>query len=286
MKMTFWGTRGSIPVSGPQFMRHGGATTCVELEAAGERVIVDCGTGLAELGKAKGGALDRARIYLTHMHWDHVQGFPFFAPLFNPGARFDLYAVPREGRSLRQVLDEQMSQPTFPVGLDIIPSTLNFRDMARQGVHCVGGLTVSWTEVWHPAGSSAYRFECGGASIVFTGDVEVRQGCADTLAAFAQGADVLIMDAQYLPEEYPSRVGFGHSTPLDAVEIARRAGVSRLILTHHDPTHDDLTLARKLQIARDAAGDALVVDNAYDRMELEVAPRPREGAPAPRLEAC
>ena len=119
-----------------------------------------------------------------------------------------------------------------------------------------GDLEVSWTEMCHPSGSSAFRIGREGQSLVFSGDVEVEQGCKDKLIEFAKGAQVLVMDAQYFPEEYAQRVGFGHS------------------MTHHDPAHDDLTLARKLKLARDAAGNKLFVENAFDRMEIEVPPAP------------
>jgi len=280
MKITFWGTRGSIPVSGARFVRHGGATTCLEIEAGEDRVIIDCGSGLAELGRSKSFSLDRAALYQTHMHWDHVQGFPFFTSLFNPNAEFSLHAVPREGSSLHQVLGEQMRRPTFPIGLDIIPAKLSFHDLAISGSATHGALDVSWAEMCHPSGSSAFRVEHEGGAMVFSGDVEVEQGCKDALIAFARDAQILVMDAQYFPEEYAQRVGFGHSTPIDAVEVALAAGVERLIMTHHDPAHDDFTLARKLQLARDAAGKHLMVENAFDRMEIEVPPAPTPHAVA------
>lgn len=277
--MTFWGTRGSIPVSGPQFIRHGGATTCFELECFDPnsktpctRVIVDGGTGLADLGRSKASACTQALIVQTHMHWDHVQGYPFFAPLFNPDAKFELWAVKREGSTLREVLDEQMQQPNFPITLDLFPAHLNFHTIDPVGTGRHGDLIVRWTEVCHPSGSSAYRFDWHKASVVFTGDVEVQQGCKTRLMEFAQGADILIMDAQYTPEEYKTRQGWGHSTPQDAVDVAIAAGVKRLILTHHDPSHDDVKLAKKLDMARQYADSRVQVELAYDRMEVALAP--------------
>ncbi|MBA2664605.1 MAG: MBL fold metallo-hydrolase [Bradymonadaceae bacterium] len=280
LKVTLWGTRGSVPVSGAQFLRHGGATTCVEIEIfdglaqTPKRVIIDCGTGLAELGKHHGFGCREALFLQTHMHWDHIQGFPFFTPLFNPAARFDFRAVSRDGLSFREVLNAQMKKPTFPVGLDIVPARLSFEELAPEGVSSSGELTVRWTELCHPSGSTGFRLDYRGASVVFTGDVEVRHGCWDALVELARGADVLIMDAQYFPEEYASREGFGHSTVLDAVEVAREAGVGRLVLTHHDPSHDDARLDQKLAMARWAAGPRLAVDNGFERQSFEL------GAPA------
>jgi len=281
MAVTFWGTRGSIAVSGDHVARHGGQTTCLEVEFAGgaasgspERIIVDGGTGIAALARAKASSLTDVLVYQTHMHWDHVQGFPFFGPLFNPAARIAFCAVEREDKGLIDVLDDQMQRPTFPVTLDMLPATLTAHALDPEGSTLHGDVQVQWTELCHPSGSTGYRFTWGGRSIVFTGDVEVRQGCADELVEFARGADVLIMDAQYFPDEYAQRVGFGHSTPLDAVEIAARAGVPHLVMTHHDPAHDDDTLDRKLELAREHAlvltGNGLRVDNAADGMRLEL----------------
>ncbi len=274
MHIILWGTRGSVPVSGPRFVRHGGRTTCLSVElddtprGGPSRILVDFGTGAAEAGRSSEG-WNGAVALQTHLHWDHVQGFPFFRPLFDPGASIDLFAVERDGESLRDVLSDQMTRPTFPVGLDIAPAALRFHSIPTSGTRRFGEVEVRWVELDHPSGSTGYRFEAEGGSFVFTGDVEVRQGCRDRLVEFARGADVLVMDAQYFPAEYPSRVGWGHSTPLDAVDVALAAGVRRLVLTHHDPAHDDERLDAKLALARDAVGtNGLVVDNAYDGMTI------------------
>lgn len=275
LKVTFWGTRGSIPVSGPTYARHGGATTCIELELFGfeaatpRRVIFDCGTGLADMGRARGAQCVSGLIYQTHMHWDHVQGFPFFGALFNPTAHWRLHAVPREGEDFKQVLSAQMSPPTFPVSLEMLPARLEFKDLPKDGQREHGELKVSWCEVWHPSGSTAYRVDLMGRSVVFTGDVEVRRDCEQAVIELARGADVLIMDAQYFEEEYATRQGWGHSTPADAVRVALAAGVKQLLLTHHDPSHDDDRLDEKLKVARALAqGTGLLVDNARDGLTL------------------
>lgn len=274
MHIKIWGSRGSIPVSGENFARHGGSTTCLEVaipDASGdtpERVIIDCGTGFSDLGRNWGNRPHKALVLQTHMHWDHIQGFPFFCPLFTPGASFEFWSVDREGQNFRDVLANQMTRPTFPVGLDIIPANLHFASVAPCGSAQLGDLTLSWAEMIHPSGSTAWKFNYKGRSVVFSGDVEVEQGCREDLIAFSANADLLIMDAQYTPEEYPSRRGFGHSTPLDAVDVAQKAGVARLLLTHHDPSHTDDALDAKLAIARKAAGHTLRVDNARDRMNV------------------
>ena len=272
MQVTCWGTRGSFPVSGERFVRHGGATTCLEVRAGEERVVIDCGTGLVRFGQR--GTLGSApiTIYQTHMHWDHVQGFPFFAPLFDPSCSITLCAVNREQQTMRDVLAAQMSRPTFPVGLDALNASLSFEELEPRGERAQGALRISWQEMAHPGGSTAYRFDFQDHAVVFSGDVEIQEaGCRNELIEFAQGSDLVLIDAQYFPEEYAARRGFGHSTPLDAVEVALAAGAKSLLLTHHDPTHDDEALGRKLELARRHAGSRpLSVDNAYDGLIVEV----------------
>jgi phosphoribosyl 1,2-cyclic phosphodiesterase len=279
IRVTTWGSRGSIPVSGERYARYGGATTCLELELEGahgatpRRIVIDCGTGLVELARRWGARAPEALILQTHMHWDHLQGFPFFAPLYRREARFELWAAERDRKSLPEVLDEYMRRPTFPIGLDAIPAALNWKTILPAGREALGELTIRWCDVTHPSGCTAYRFDYRGASLVFTGDVEVQLGSRDRLIELARGAEVLIMDAQDLPTRY--RRGFGHSTSTDAVEVASKAGARRLLLTHHDPSHDDAALDAKVALAREAAPGALRVEAARDGLEVAI------GAPAP-----
>jgi len=228
---------------------------------------------VTELGKCWGERSPEALLLLSHMHWDHIQGFPFFTPWFNPGGEFHLWATPREGQSLQRILSQQMTRPTFPVGLDILPARLHFRDLASCGSAQLGELTLRWTEMHHPSGSTAYRIEYGKTSVVVSGDTEIQLGGREALIELAQGADLLIMDSQYFPAEYPARRGFGHSTPLDALEVAVAAGVRQLLLTHHDPSHDDARLDAKRSLARLHTPENLYVDNAYDGLSWEIRPR-------------
>ncbi|MEL6180797.1 MAG: MBL fold metallo-hydrolase, partial [Myxococcota bacterium] len=155
-----------------------------------------------------------------------------------------------------------------PVGIEIIPAGLDFRDIDPIGSVRLGELELSWTELAHPSGSTAWRLAWRDTTVVFTGDVELQHGCQNRLIEFASGADILIMDAQYLPEEYPSRRGFGHSSCTDAVHAALEAEVGALVLTHHDPSHDDDRLDHKLGLAQSMAGGALPIVNAYDGLHL------------------
>lgn len=276
LTITFWGTRGSIPVAGPDYFHHGGATTCLEIgsdrvtDQAPERIIIDAGSGLATLGRQLASVAVEALVLQTHFHWDHIQGFPFFGPLYRAGSRLELWASAHDGVGFEEVLDAQMQHPTFPVGLDMLPAELCFERLGRAGRAARGGLEIAWTELDHPSANTAYRIDDGQCALVFSGDVEVQQGCRDRLVDFARGADVLVMDAQYTAEEYAERVGFGHSTAEDAVSVARDAGVGRLFLTHHDPGHDDRALAEKVAHARRLAGAALRVDNARDGLEVTI----------------
>lgn len=275
MKLRFWGTRGSVPVSGDEFAGHGGCTTCIEVDVsesgsgAPDRLIIDCGSGLVQLGR-QCPDVSSALFLQTHMHWDHIQGFPFFAPLHNPAAAFDFWAVPRSGQRLRKVFCDQMAEPTFPIGLDALSAQLNFEDIDERGERHLGDLTVKWAEMCHPFGCTAYRIEHDDQVFVFSGDVEIQQGCRCSLVDIARGADVFVMDAQYFPAEYEGREGFGHSTPQHAVEVAVAAGVERLVMTHHDPSHDDTKLQQKLACARREAAGRVVVDNAADGLVVDV----------------
>lgn len=262
LRIQLWGTRGSIPVSGPSYARYGGATTCVEvrnLAATGDTpavVIFDCGTGLANLGRQWGDRGDRALFLQTHVHWDHIQGFPFFGALFNPTAQYQLLAAERGGTGLRGALVAQMQQPMLPFTIDMLPCGLDFETIGDTGDRHFGDMRVRWMEVGHPLGCTCYRLDLGGQAVVFANDIELIDTDRAAFASHCAGVDVLIMDSQYFAEEYAGKRGFGHSTIDDCVALAREAGVRMLVLTHHDPGHDDATLDRKVAIATElAAGD-------------------------------
>jgi len=244
MNIRFWGVRGSIAVSGQQFHRTGGNTTCVEIEHEGERIVLDGGTGLAALGSTL--ALPtRLTLLFTHVHWDHIQGVPFFTPLFHPGSEVTMMGHATQWGDLRASLDAQMQPPSFPVGLDAFRADLRFRDIAPNAPFEVGPFRITGEAGEHPNGVMAYRIEAGGKSVVFATDIEHGDAIDRRLVRLSEGADLLIHDAQYTTEEYRgchggmSRKGWGHSAIGQAIEVADRAEVGRLALFHHDPTRTD-----------------------------------------------
>jgi CheY-like chemotaxis protein/phosphoribosyl 1,2-cyclic phosphodiesterase len=260
MLVRFWGTRGSIATPGPTTNRYGGNTSCVEIvTSAGQRFICDCGTGARSLGgylMANAPKPIEAAILLSHTHWDHIQGFPFFAPLFIPGNKITVCGPKGANSSLPEVLAGQMEFTYFPVELGQLGAQIEYRDLA-EGVNEVNGVRITAQYLNHPAVALGYRFEADGVSVLYLCDHEpyweslwrtdMAPGTLDAIlhegdrrhAAFMQNADVVIHDCQYTPEEYPAKKNWGHSTYSYVTQIAVAANVKHLYLTHHDPTHSD-----------------------------------------------
>ncbi|RXH58936.1 response regulator [Granulicella sibirica] len=263
MRVRFWGTRGSIATPGPSTVKFGGNTLCVEVVTdAGQRIILDCGTGVRLLGMdmMKTPRPHRATILIGHTHWDHIQGFPFFAPVFIPGNEFTICAAEGLGNSLANVLAGQMEFTYFPVKLDELPGKITYRDLS-EGAHDINGVRVLTQYLNHPAICLGYRIEADGVAVVYLTDHEpfsdtlwradAEPGKLESIlhpgdrrhAEFMAGADLVIHDSQYTPREYPSKKNWGHSTYEYAVELATVAGVKQLALIHHDPLHDDEMMA-------------------------------------------
>jgi len=269
MRITFWGVRGSIATSGPEFARYGGNTTCVEVEAGGARLVLDAGTGLRPLGqkllaeaKEQGRAV-QATMLFSHLHWDHIQGFPFFSPAFLPATELELFGPGEDGMGLQASLEKQMCPPNFPVPLGAMGSRRAFHTIGDGSELRVGDALVKARALVHPQGSLGYRIEADGAVFCFATDTEHLPGgeVDPALRELADGADLLVYDAQYTTDEYegragPSRKGWGHSTVEEAVLIARACGVKGLGLFHHDPTHDDVMLQSMERDARVGFGGA------------------------------
>ena len=296
MQVRFWGTRGSVATPGPETNHFGGNTSCVELITNdGHRFVLDCGTGARPLGLHWVASLSksiRASILIGHTHWDHIQGFPFFAPVFIPGNEFTVYAPNGEGSSLQKVLAGQMEFTYFPVDLAQLPATLKYCDLT-EGVHEIGSAQVEAQYLNHPAATLGYRIQADGVTVAYLSDHEPfsdtlwRQGAPlgkmESIlhdgdrrhAQFMTGADLVIHDAQYTPEEYPAKKNWGHSTYEYVVGLAAAAGVRRVALTHHDPTHGDAFLTDLEGRAKETArswGASTEVFCAYEGLELHLEP--------------
>jgi CheY-like chemotaxis protein/phosphoribosyl 1,2-cyclic phosphodiesterase len=295
MRVRFWGTRGSIATPGPDTVRFGGNTSCVSVTtSAGASFIFDCGTGARALGAALMAQAPKpisATILLSHTHWDHIQGFPFFAPLFARENRITVCGPEGSARSLRDVLSGQMEFTYFPVEIDQLPATITFQELG-EGTHEIAGARIVAQYLHHPAMTLGYRIEADGAAVVYLCDHEpfsetLWRGPAPIQAAsivhegdrrhalFMAGAGLVIHDAQYTPEEYPSKKTWGHSTYEYAVGLAAAAQVRQLALTHHDPTHNDAFIEALETRARAYAKQLrcpVEVCCAYEGLDLTVEP--------------
>ncbi len=254
--VTFWGVRGSIPSPGPDTVEFGGNTSCVEVVCGDRHIVLDTGTGMRLLGQQLLRERKRARldIFYSHLHWDHLQGLPFFVPIYMPGSELAFYGP----QGLHGALATQMSEPGFPVRFHDIPARSDFHEIAEgaslrfgdnpapmQGQGDAGNeIVVRCVRLNHPGGVFGYRIEYRGRSVVYATDTE-HYSCPDPkLVKLAEGADLLIYDAQYDDDEYAGRsgaprTGWGHSTFSEGVRVANAAQVRQLALYHHDPTHSD-----------------------------------------------
>ena len=259
MEIRFWGVRGSVATSGAHVARIGGNTSCVEVTSQGHRLILDAGTGIRGLGEAmlREGGAPQALMLWSHLHWDHVQGFPFFGPAWHPGARLTLKGPGMDGgRALREVLAAQMQPPTFPVPLAAMRGGLDFADALSDQAFEYGPFRITPFDLPHPQGCLGYRVEADGRSFVYATDVELSlHTLTAQLARHLEGADALALDAQYTPDEYDGKQGgpkrgWGHSTNIEAARVAAACDVRRLLLFHHDPAHNDEQVEAMAEEAR------------------------------------
>ena len=263
MKVTFWGVRGSIPTPQRENLGFGGETACVTIEAEGARIVLDAGSGVRLLGD-RIAAQEPVEILLSHFHWDHIQGLPFFAPLYKQGnVRFHAQVV---AETLHANLAHQMTAPFFPLEFDAAPAHKEFSQFVWHVPFAIGPFQITPFPLHHPQDCTGFRVECGGRVIVYATDHEHGDAEKDaTLLQYAKGADILIADAQYTVDEYAQRKGFGHSTWMDAAELAKAAEVGRLVLFHHDPRHCDDALR---QIVAEARTVFARTEAARERMTL------------------
>lgn len=264
-EVRFWGVRGSIPSPGPQTKRYGGNTPCVEVRCGDELLIFDLGSGARALGDSllTGAKPVRGSIFISHYHYDHLQGLPFFGPIFSPRNAFTVYGSPRNGQTVKQILGGQMVQPYFPVTAEgVFRAQLTYRDLSPAETLQVGPARVSMLELNHPGGNLGYRVDCEGRSVVYATDVEHASATDPGLFEFARGTDLLIYDSMYTDDEYqgrsgPARTGWGHSTWQAAVRAADSAGVKTLVLFHHDPGRDDVGMDKLLRQVRKHRPEAI-----------------------------
>lgn len=255
LRVQFWGTRGSVPSPGPRTVRYGGNTPCVEVRTAtGWLVILDAGTGIRELGRSlierSNGAPVTGDIFLTHAHWDHIQGIPFFAPLFQKGNHFTISGSKSLETSIDRVVRDQMSPVVFPVTFEQLDATIDFREIAENERYTGNGYEVTSMEVRHPGGALAYRFtepRTKPAALVYVSDNELGpadryqtpSGWRERFTEFVRGAKVLVHDTTYTTAEYDFHRGWGHSTFREVTELALQTGVETLVLFHHEPRRTD-----------------------------------------------
>ena len=272
MYLRFWGVRGSTPTPQKENLKFGGNTSCVELRTQEGIFVLDCGTGFRVLGnqlrKEFGRRPMRANVFLSHYHWDHIQGIPFFVPLYNRANTFVFHSFRSIQTDVQQALEDQMVNPYFPVDMTAMQAQRHFT-VIGEGQGSYEGLSISARRLNHPQGCLGYRVEHKGKILVYATDNEPGDPRGDqNVRALAEGADVLIYDSQYTPHEYKKfKKNWGHSTWEEAVKIAREAKVKKLVLFHHDPDHDDKGVAA---IERQAKGRFKNVVAAYEGLTINL----------------
>jgi ribonuclease BN (tRNA processing enzyme) len=270
VRITFFGVRGSCPCSSDQYRRYGGNTSCVLVQVEDEPpLIIDLGTGLRALGehlvvplRAAGVPL-RANALLTHLHYDHVLGIPFFAPMRDPGAILDVYGPSQEGSSLQEVLSGLVKPPFFPIYMSEFRGSMFFHDLDDKSEFTLGRISIKVRAVPHIGHTLGFRVEADGRSLAYLSDHQApvdRRSIDSGALELCRDADVVVHDAQYTDDEFVLHSDWGHSTEAYAVHVAREAGAKRLLLFHYDPSHTDRDVERMLTHARRIAGDRQVLE--------------------------
>ncbi len=281
----FWGTRGSIPVSGAAYIRHGGNTPCLEINDGHSTVIIDAGTGIRELGlKLMSEPNQPLHLFIGHTHWDHIQGFPFFVPAHRQGTSLTVYGASGFGKDLRSIFSGQLDADYFPVQLHDLPSTIIFHEMKENPI-VLDTLNMNWCYVHHQGATVGFKFALNGKVIVYITDNEFLKGyCGapdvelippeklalySNLIQFISNADVMISESQYTNEEYAKKIGWGHTSLSNGCLLCKLGNVKRWVITHHDPMHTDEFLDNKLFLTRqilESIGYPIPVSDAVDGM--------------------
>jgi phosphoribosyl 1,2-cyclic phosphodiesterase len=275
MRVKFWGVRGSTPTPQAENMRYGGNTSCVEVRVGEQLYIFDCGTGFRVLGQQLRDEFGEkklplsAHVFVSHFHWDHIQGIPFFRPLYDRADSQFLFHCSSRTRSLKQVMDEQMASPYFPVNLSQMQAQQKFYDIESGRLNLEDGVQIQTSWLNHPQGCMGFRMETKDGVLVYATDNEPGDAAFDkSVRKLAEGADVLIYDAQYLPEEYAAeKRGWGHSHWREAVNVVMESGAKELVLFHHDPDHTDVVIDK---IVHDARNYYPKVRAAAEGMEIRI----------------
>ena len=309
MRVRFWGVRGSLPVPGAKTERYGGNTSCVEVRsAAGTRVVVDAGTGIRKLGKelASEGEAGHARVHLliSHTHWDHIQGLPYFAPLYQRGNKMSVYARKRDDLHLQAVFASQTHDPYFPVPFAEADAAIEFNELTDAAKFSIADVQVACARLNHPYIATAYRLTVDGASVVYVSDTapfsdilfedefvarppspgaelpaKDRQKLArmrEGVVRLCEGADLVIYDTMFTNEDYQRIPHYGHSRPMDAVEVCGEAGASRLALFHHAPERTDAeidTILAHTRATADKTAKQLEIVAAYEGLDVDLGQR-------------
>jgi phosphoribosyl 1,2-cyclic phosphodiesterase len=280
MRVRFWGVHGSLPRPGPTTIKYGGNTACVEVRCGKTLIVFDAGTGIRDLGldlcercEKSGDETTRIKghIFFSHLHWDHIQGFPFFGPAYVSGNEFHLYAAQQLDHTFEKLMRDQMSEPNFPVALDRLSASIMFHDLKSGDRVQIDDAAVQTQELSHPGGSMGYRVESEGKSLVYATDTELVDELYNIVLNLAANADILIFDSMFTPDQYSGaadnccRRDWGHSTWEGAVEIANAASVKHLVLFHHgnqDSLVDEIQEKARQRFPRTTA--------AYEGLEIEL----------------
>jgi phosphoribosyl 1,2-cyclic phosphodiesterase len=248
LSVRFWGVRGSIACGSEPYVKYGGNTSCVEVAAGAHRFVLDAGTGIRLLSKTfVAEDVRRIHLLLSHTHWDHINGLPFFRVAYDPRRTVHILAGHLKSQGgIRRVLSQQMHEPVFPVPLSAMKAIVEFEDFdAGDSFALYPDVCIRTAPLNHPNGATGYRIEYGGKSACYVTDTEHIPGQVDeNILALIEGADLVIYDSTYTEDEFPGRLGWGHSTWVEGMNLCRMAGARQLAIFHHDPDHDDSFMAR------------------------------------------